>query len=80
MKNCHKATENAKINAVLNSRKQFLVSDKNVGISDQLKDFQTPHVIRITLIPSFCKSKLEYGLVIDFVKSQKFFYEIRFLH
>ena len=35
LKKCHKAAENAKINAILNTRKQLLVSDENIGIQDQ---------------------------------------------
>ena len=65
MKNCHKAAENAKINAVLNTRKQLLVSDENIRIRDRLKYFRTPHVIRSTLMPSIFKSELvwlSYGL------------------
>ena len=42
--------ENAKINTVLNTRKQLLVSDENIGIQDHLKDFRTPHVIRSMLM------------------------------
>ena len=58
MKNCHKVAENAKINAILNTCKQLLVSDENIGIRDRLKYFRTPHVIRSTLMPSICKSEL----------------------
>ena len=42
----------------LNTRKQLLVADKNIGIQEQSKDFWTPHVTRSTMVPSFCKSKL----------------------
>ena len=65
MKNCHKAAENARINAVLNTRKQLLVLDENIGIRDRLKYFRTPHMIRSTLMPSICESELvwpSYGL------------------
>ena len=58
MKNCHKAAENAKIIAVLNTHKQLLVSDKNIRIRDRLKNFRTPHMIRSTLMLSFCKLEL----------------------
>ena len=50
--------ENTKTNAALNTHKWLPVSGKNIRIRDQLKDFWTPHVIRSTLIPSICKSKL----------------------
>ena len=65
MKNCHKAAENAKIHAILSTRKQLLVSDENIAIRDWLKYFRTPHMIRSTLMPSICKSELvwpSYGL------------------
>ena len=39
MKNYQKAAENAKINAVLNTREQLLVLDDNTGIRDWLKRF-----------------------------------------
>ena len=39
MKNCQKLAENAKINAVLSTHKHLLVSDKNIGIQDRLKNF-----------------------------------------
>ena len=58
MKNCRKVAENAKINAILNTGEQLLVSDKNIRIQDRLKDFQTLHVIRSTLMPSICESEL----------------------
>ena len=58
MKNHQKVAENAKINAILNTRKQLLVLDENIGIQDRLNDFRNPHVIRYTLMPSVCKSKL----------------------
>ena len=56
--------ENTKINAILNIHKQLLISDENIRIEDQLKDFRNPHMIRSTLMPSICKSEL----VIAFVK------------
>ena len=37
MKNCQKVAENTKINAVFNSRKQFLISDENIRIGNGLK-------------------------------------------
>ena len=58
MKNCYKAAENTKINAVLNTRKQLLISDENIAIQDQPKHFQTPHVIKSTLMLSFCELEL----------------------
>ena len=58
MKNCHKAAENAKMNTVLNTRKQLLVSDENIEIRDRTKNVWIPQVTRSTLMPSFCKSEL----------------------
>ena len=56
--NCHKKAENAKINAVLNTCKQLLILNENIGIRDCLKDFWTSHVVRSMLMCSFCKSEL----------------------
>ena len=61
MKNYQKVAENTKINAILNTRKQLLVPDKNIRIWDRLKHFWTPHVTRSTLMPSICKSELVWA-------------------
>ena len=49
----------------LTTRKLTLVSDEYIRIQDQRKHFCTPHVIRNTMMPSFCKFEVvwpRYGL------------------
>ena len=50
--------ENAKINVVLNIRKQLPVSLENIRMQVNSNNFWTPHVIRSMLIPSITKSEL----------------------
>ena len=44
----------------LHIHRQLLMADENIIILDQLKDFWTPHVIRSTMMPSFCKLELAW--------------------
>ena len=58
----------------LHTCEQMLLVDENIGVRERLKDCWTPHVIRSTVMPGFCKSELVWQLKLQpLLNHRKFF-------